>query len=82
MDHSQERMVEAYAARDQIEAHLLRELLASHDIEARVVGENTLYAGVIGVEQPRVWVFEQDQAAARRLLEQYEEDRRQSSADA
>jgi len=74
-----ERMVEVYIARDQFEAHFLKDLLTRAGIDAQVVGENSVYAGVVGVERPRVWVFEQDLDHARELLTDYETTRSQSS---
>jgi hypothetical protein len=71
-----ERLVEVYCAGDILEAHLLKDLLGSHGIEAQVVGENSTYAGVIGVERPQVWVFEQDKDRAREVLMDYEAGRR------
>ncbi len=67
-----DRMVEVYAARDLIEAHFLKDLLAGSGIEAQVVDENSCYAGTIGLAQPRVWVFEHNQERSRELLLEYE----------
>jgi len=70
-----ERMVEVYLARDSFEAHFLKDLLGRSGVEAQVVGENTPYAGVGGIERPRVWVFETDHDRARELLKEYEAGR-------
>ena len=75
MDHTQERMVEVYTARDSFEGHFLKDLLAGHDVDARVVDENSAYAGVGGIERPKLWVFEKDHDIARRLLTEYEAGR-------
>ncbi|QDT57392.1 hypothetical protein Pan44_54610 [Caulifigura coniformis] len=80
MDHATERMIEAYVARDSFEGHFLKDLLSGQGIEAHVTDENSVYAGVGGIERPKVWVFEKDQEAARRLLEEYEATRAQSAA--
>jgi len=78
MDNVTERMVEVYVARDSIEGHFLKDLLAGHSIEAQLTDENSVYAGVGGIESPKLWVFEKDQEVARRLLEEYEATRAQS----
>lgn len=81
MDHVTDRMVKIYVARDAIEGHFLKDLLSGHGIEAQVTDENSAYAGVGGIERPKVWVFEKDQEAARSLLDEYEVTRAQSMSD-
>lgn len=76
MDHGMERMVEVYLARDVLEAHFLKDLLGGHAIQAQVIGENSSYAGVMGIERPRLWVFEQDKDRARSVLKEYEANRK------
>ena len=80
MDHVTERMVKVYVARDSIEGHFLKDLLAGHGIEAQVVDENSAYVGLGGIERPKLWVFEKDQDAARQLLMDYEATRKESSS--
>ena len=81
MDHSEDRMVKVYLARDAFEAHFVKDLLTSHGIESQVVDENSVYAGVGGIERPKVWVFEKDEDAARDLIERYETIKKESTPD-
>jgi hypothetical protein len=81
MDHGTERMVKVYVARDSFEGYFLKDLLASHGIESQVVDENSVYAGVGGIERPKLWVFEKDEEAARDLIIRYETIRKETSPD-
>lgn len=81
MGFSMERMVKVYSARDSFEGHFLKDLLESHGIEAQVVDENTGFAGVGGIEQPRVWVFEKDEQTARELIGRYEAIKKETTQD-
>ena len=63
-------------ARDALEAHFLKDLLGGHEIDAHVIGENSSYAGVMGIERPALWVFEQDKGRARAVLVDYEANRK------
>jgi hypothetical protein len=70
---------EVYAARDEIDATLVQSMLAEAGIEARVVGGEI--AGAIGAvpaglpSAPRVWVTDEDAAAATSLIREMEEKR-------
>jgi hypothetical protein len=78
------RIVEAYAAADAREAHLVRMVLQEAGIEARVVGE--AFQAVEGElpstfdvadgRLPRVWVFESDADRARTILAEWKNRRR------
>jgi hypothetical protein len=76
-----DRMVKVYNARDSFEGYFIKDLLASHGVEAQVVDENSGFAGVSGIEQPRVWVFEKDEEAARDLITRYETIKKESTPD-
>ena len=76
-----ERMVKVYEARDSFEGYFLKDLLASHGIEAQVVDENSGFAGVSGIEQPKVWVFEKDEQTARDLITRYETIKKETTQD-
>ena len=76
-----ERMVKVYVARDSFEGHFLKDLLSGQGIDAQVVDENSVYAGVGGIERPKVWVFEKDEAAARQILAEYEETRARAAQE-
>jgi hypothetical protein len=70
---------EVYAARDEIDATLIQSMLAEAGIEARVVGGEI--TGAIGgvpaglPSAPRVWVMDDDAAAATSLIREMEEKR-------
>src|SRR5215831_7518820 len=74
------RLVEVYAAGDVVEAHLVCTLLDDAGIHARVVGDAL---GLVGggipfgsPTSPRIWVFRDCEVEARKLIEQWETDRR------
>jgi hypothetical protein len=81
MDHGNERMVRVYVARDSFEGFFLKDLLASHGIESRVVDENSVYAGVGGIERPKLWVFEKDEETSRELIARYETIKKETTQD-
>jgi len=81
MDPGTERMVKVYVARDSFEAYFLKDLLASHGIESQVVDENSVYAGVGGIERPKLWVFEKDEETARELIARYETIKKETTQD-
>ncbi|HEX4633937.1 MAG TPA: DUF2007 domain-containing protein [Gemmatimonadales bacterium] len=66
-------MTQVFSARDPVEAHLLRAVLESEDIEATVMGE-FLYLARGGVPfdnhtAPTVWVSDEDVDRARTVVE-------------
>ena len=68
-------MKPVYSARDPLEAHLLRAVLESEGIEARVMGE-FLYLARGGVPfdnhtEPSVWVTDEDVERARAVVEEF-----------
>ncbi len=68
-------MKPVFSARDPVEAHLLRAVLESEGIEAKVMGE-FLYLARGGVPfdnhtEPSVWVSDEDLARARRIVEEF-----------
>jgi hypothetical protein len=81
MDHETERMVKVYVARDAFEAHFLKDLLNANGLESQVTDENSVYAGVGGIERPKLWVLEKDQDTARDLIERYETIKKESPPD-
>jgi hypothetical protein len=81
MDPGTERMVKVYVARDSFEGYFLKDLLASHGIESQVVDENSIYAGVGGIERPKVWVFENDEETARELIARYETIKKETARE-
>ena len=68
-------IVQVYAAADLSQAHFLRNMLTDAGIEARVVGEVTSTLGLPAGEEaaPHVWVHQRDEAAARKLLGEWEQ---------
>lgn len=63
-----------FTARDSMEAHFVRQVLAEHGIEAAVMGES-LETGRGGLPMtpetlPSVWVSEPDEPAAMGIIEQ------------
>ncbi len=68
-------MKPVFSARDPVEAHLLRAVLESEGIEAKVMGE-FLYLARGGVPfdnhtEPSVWVSDEDLARARGIVEEF-----------
>ena len=65
-------MKQIYSARDEMEAHFVRDLLEQEGIEAAVQGE-ALLAGAVPLMQeamPTVWVKEEDVARAAPIVEE------------
>lgn len=69
--------VAIYTAANNIEAHLVVDLLQSHGINAYAVEDQSgvsLYAfGTLQFHQPQVWIDELDQQQAAELIADYEE---------
>ena len=68
-------MKPVFSARDPVEAHLLRAVLESEGIEAKVMGE-FLYLARGGVPfdnhtEPSVWVADEDLGRARTIVEEF-----------
>ena len=75
-----ENVVEVYWAADAPQAHLVKAVLKKAGIEAQVVGE-MLQAAVGNLPwgpstSPRVWVAKTDEAHARAIIAEWEQERR------
>ena len=82
MDKDTDHIIEVYMAANPIEAHTIRGALEAEGITARVVGD-VLESGS-GLPpgpdtEPRVWVRQQDEAAARKIIEEWEAKERGES---
>lgn len=68
-------LVKAYVARDSLEAHFLKNVLAEHGIEAAVMGESlTTARGELPPTLdtlPSVWVFDQDAPQTAMIVEDF-----------
>lgn len=80
-----DRLVEAYSAKDAMEAHFLRLLLDEHEIPACVVNDGLSFAlGDLPLgwpTSPKLWVKERDLERSRELIEEWQQTRRESDAD-
>ena len=83
-------VIELYVAADAREAHYVSMVLKESGIEARVVGEtpqavDRVWPEAVEVAQggsPRVWIHKRDEARARRIVAEWEEQRRSETGPA
>ena len=72
-----DEIVEVYSVGDLGQAYFLRDLLADHGIEARVVGDRiTTGLGFppVGESAPCIWVHRRDELPARQFLAEWEKN--------
>lgn len=69
------RIVEVYAAANEVDAGAVHAALADAGIEARIVGDKigNVFELPIGFREPKVLVREPDALAARRVIEQLQD---------
>jgi hypothetical protein len=69
------RIVEVYSAANEIDAGAVRAALDDAGIEARLVGDlaGNAFDIPLGVSAPKLWVREDDVAAALRVIEQLQD---------
>jgi hypothetical protein len=62
-----------YCAQDVLEAEFLKNILADAGVDARVIGEGTIFTGALQNEGgiPCIWVRHADEARAREVLDDY-----------
>jgi len=81
---AEDRLVEAYSAKDAMEAHFLRLVLEEHDIPVRVINDGLGFA--LGdlplgwLTSPKLWVREEDLAMTRALITEWQKTRRANAA--
>jgi hypothetical protein len=78
-------MIKIYEARDSLEAHFLRNLLESADIETEVLGELLGMARgelpLTGETLPSVWVGPDDLVKARDVVHEFEQKQKERKED-
>lgn len=79
-----DRIVEIYAAANEIDAGAMRAALEAEGIDSRLVGDlvGNAFDVPLGFSGPRIWVREADAPAARRIIEQLQDRVGEASLDA